>query len=353
MGGSRPDFVLRSSQGSLPVVAIFTDGWPYHASPAYNRIADDARKRQELRDGGAIVLGITARDVEHARNGTFDSPAWLNNDVIAALMSSTVTSGRRTWRPSGAARSTSCWPGSRARTSRATGCSRTGCPSCSPRAPRSSRWTRPPTWRREAALRLRAADRSPRPATRPPGPGGGAPDRSAASPGRQGTSWSGADRGSAGGRRPDRAAPRQDQAADSWREWLRISNALNLREQPTIITAVTGVTRRRGWRTTRSPDLGSDDLAGGTAARVAGRARPRHRAVRSGSSSSSSRGTRAAEPVPMPVVGYEAEDGIPIDFAWPDARIAVCLDLTPTTGVTWSRPAGACSPTTRTPSSQR
>ena len=68
MGGSRPDFVLRSSQGSLPVVAIFTDGWLYHASPAHNRIADDARKRQELRDSGVIVLGITARDVEHARS---------------------------------------------------------------------------------------------------------------------------------------------------------------------------------------------------------------------------------------------------------------------------------------------
>ena len=26
----------------------------------------------------------------------------------------------------------------------------------------------------------------------------------------------------------------KDQAADGWREWLRISNALNLREQPTI-----------------------------------------------------------------------------------------------------------------------
>jgi hypothetical protein len=29
----------------------------------------------------------------------------------------------------------------------------------------------------------------------------------------------------------------------------------------------------------------------------------------------------------VPVVGFEAEDGIPIDFAWPDVKIAVCLDL--------------------------
>jgi hypothetical protein len=35
----------------------------------------------------------------------------------------------------------------------------------------------------------------------------------------------------------------------------------------------------------------------------------------------------ATDPIPTPVVGYEAEGGIPIDFAWPDARIAVFLDL--------------------------
>ena len=35
----------------------------------------------------------------------------------------------------------------------------------------------------------------------------------------------------------------KDHAADGWREWLRISNALNLREQPTIITALTDVER--------------------------------------------------------------------------------------------------------------
>src|SRR5690348_7516222 len=91
LGGSRPDFVLRSSQGSLPVVAIFTDGWLYHASPSHNRIADDARKRQDLRDNGVIVLGITAQDVACAESGSFEAPQWLREGVIAALMSSTVT----------------------------------------------------------------------------------------------------------------------------------------------------------------------------------------------------------------------------------------------------------------------
>ena len=36
----------------------------------------------------------------------------------------------------------------------------------------------------------------------------------------------------------------KEPAADGWREWLRISNALNLREQPTIITAITDGKRR-------------------------------------------------------------------------------------------------------------
>ena len=33
----------------------------------------------------------------------------------------------------------------------------------------------------------------------------------------------------------------KDQAAGGWREWLRISNALSLRDQPTLITAITEV----------------------------------------------------------------------------------------------------------------
>ena len=44
---SKPDFLLSSNQGGLPNVAIFTDGWQYHASPAHNRIADDAQKRHK------------------------------------------------------------------------------------------------------------------------------------------------------------------------------------------------------------------------------------------------------------------------------------------------------------------
>ena len=92
MRGCRPDFVLRSSQGGLPAVAIFTDGWLYHASPAHNRIADDARKRQDLRDSGVIVLGITAQDVaRRARTEPSTRPHGCNDGVIAELMRSGAT----------------------------------------------------------------------------------------------------------------------------------------------------------------------------------------------------------------------------------------------------------------------
>ena len=114
----------------------------------------------------------------------------------------------------------------------------------------------------------------------------------------------------------------KDQAADGWREWLRISNALNLREQPTIITAVTDATCTEPWRTTRSHEtVRGYRMLLRTAARVAAPRTTAPSAGRSASSSNSSRGTRTretAQPIPVPVVGYEAEDGIPIDFAWPD-----------------------------------
>ncbi len=93
MGGVRPDFVLRSSQHNLPVVAIFTDGWKYHAVPAHNRIADDAQKRRTLRSGGAIVLAVTWRDLEQAQTRATASPSWFDPQVVAMLMQQSADFG--------------------------------------------------------------------------------------------------------------------------------------------------------------------------------------------------------------------------------------------------------------------
>lgn len=77
--GSRPDFVLETSGGRR--VAIFADGWTYHASPSHNRIADDAAKREKLRAQDYRVVAVTHDDLE----GT-SIPAWLNDAVIGLLM---------------------------------------------------------------------------------------------------------------------------------------------------------------------------------------------------------------------------------------------------------------------------
>ena len=323
MSGSRPDFVLRSSQGSLPVVVIFTDGWLYHASPAHNRIADDARKRQELRDGGVIVLGITARDVEYARAGTVEAPAWLRDDVIAALLGSGVT-----FRPHnveairrGPVGFLLSWiqspdiDGLRALANHL--------PLMF--APAGQHFTMDPTadLAREAALRLIE-------------PGRIIPAGDAASAAWW---WSA---GSVGCLTRTSAATLEvalviddrteeladkDQAADGWREWLRISNALNLREQPTVVTAVTEASVQ-GVRDHAKHAAVPDDAA----------ALPPEWQLTHDSTISSAEQIfieklaryamrEATEAIAIPVVGYEAEDGIPLDFAWPDKRIAVCLDL--------------------------
>lgn len=87
VAGSRPDFVLTCSDTTVPPVAIFTDGYAYHATATHNRLADDARKRQDLRDGGYLVLAVTEADVRDELRGAPRSvPAWWNRTTGAALV---------------------------------------------------------------------------------------------------------------------------------------------------------------------------------------------------------------------------------------------------------------------------
>ena len=323
MGSSRPDFVLRSSQGNLPVVAIFTDGWLYHASPAHNRIADDARKRQELRDSGAIVLGVTARDVEQARNAADEAPGWLRADVIANLMGSGVTFRQQnveairrgpihfllTWIQNpdveGLRALANYLPFMFATT--------------------AQHFSMAPTaaLAHEAALRLLGADRI----TPSAGVGTAAWWWSAGSVGCLiRTSGSALEVALVIDDRTEKLADKE-QAAAGWREWLRIANALNLREQPTIVTALTdasvhGVADQAKHEPVPDKDAAlpqewqlAHDSTISSAEQVFVEKLARY-AMRD-----------TAGSIAAPVVGYEAEDGIPLDFAWPDKRVAVCLEL--------------------------
>jgi hypothetical protein len=121
----------------------------------------------------------------------------------------------------------------------------------------------------------------------------------------------------------------KDQAADGWREWLRISNALNLREQPTIVTAVTGA------KVERMPDQAKHAAVPDNAAALPAEWQRAHDSTISTAEQifidklARHAAREMAESISVPVVGYEAEGGVPLDFAWPDKRIAACLDLDP------------------------
>ncbi|UXN24516.1 DEAD/DEAH box helicase [Curtobacterium flaccumfaciens] len=68
VGGTRPDFVLEASGAPVPPVAIYADGFAYHASPAHLRLADDVTKRQGLRDLGYRVIALTWDDLRRLRD---------------------------------------------------------------------------------------------------------------------------------------------------------------------------------------------------------------------------------------------------------------------------------------------
>ncbi|WP_432560415.1 DEAD/DEAH box helicase [Granulicoccus sp. GXG6511] len=87
VSGAKPDFVLECSDQSIPRVAIFPDGRQWHASHAHNRLADDAEKRANLRDAGYVVLAVTAEDVRlHQEGVTPNPPAWWDDQKAAYVV---------------------------------------------------------------------------------------------------------------------------------------------------------------------------------------------------------------------------------------------------------------------------
>ncbi|WP_143965790.1 DEAD/DEAH box helicase [Gordonia zhaorongruii] len=84
---TRPDFVLRRTDGGPRKFAIYTDGFAYHATPEHNRVADDALKRSGLRDHGWIPWAITYADVT-STNGAADAPekaSWFTKRAALAI----------------------------------------------------------------------------------------------------------------------------------------------------------------------------------------------------------------------------------------------------------------------------
>ncbi|OPC84542.1 hypothetical protein B4N89_29710 [Embleya scabrispora] len=78
---TRPDLLLRpvagdtASDGAPPLpIAVYLDGYRWHASATTNRIADDAGKRARLRANGTLVWQITWDDVMAWEHSLADGP---------------------------------------------------------------------------------------------------------------------------------------------------------------------------------------------------------------------------------------------------------------------------------------
>ncbi|MCM3882707.1 DEAD/DEAH box helicase [Frankia sp. R82] len=65
--GTRPDVHFTRLDGPPTEVAVYLDGFRYHASTEHNRLADDADKRARLRAHGLRVFQLTWWDVEEWR----------------------------------------------------------------------------------------------------------------------------------------------------------------------------------------------------------------------------------------------------------------------------------------------
>ncbi|MFL0577285.1 DEAD/DEAH box helicase [Brevibacterium luteolum] len=63
IGDTRPDYLLRCTHPHVPALAIYVDGFTYHATSGHNRVADDARKRAGLKLGGIPAIAVSVEDI--------------------------------------------------------------------------------------------------------------------------------------------------------------------------------------------------------------------------------------------------------------------------------------------------
>ncbi|GGX39342.1 DEAD/DEAH box helicase [Streptomyces chryseus] len=73
LDGTRPDILLERLDAPGPRVALYLDGYAYHATREHNRLADDALKRTRLRAEGLRVFQLTYPDVKEWRQRVKDT----------------------------------------------------------------------------------------------------------------------------------------------------------------------------------------------------------------------------------------------------------------------------------------
>jgi ATP-dependent helicase YprA (DUF1998 family) len=310
MLGCRPDFVLRGQ--AVPDVVVFTDGWAFHAGPKHPRLADDAAKRAALRSSGRIVLALTWQDIEAARttNAIVEPPPWWEPAVqgeLIAMAQGELSAASLAWALGNPVEFLLSWI----------------------QDPRPAEVTRLAGW---MPLFLAARSRSGTDLVGEDGvihidaiPGPAVTDTSCAWVWAQDsvalTATMGEDPRTAKAVLSIDDRPEQltsDGAKSAWREWLRLSNLLNLRVAPTTITtrsllaagstpaapqpsATTLIPVPAAWR-----DL-YDNATDGERQVIVEMAR--------------------AGLLPIPEQGLETAEGVIVGLAWPKQRVALDVGL--------------------------
>lgn len=89
--GTIPDYTLELEGEERATIDVYLDGYSYHAAPAADRRAEDARKREILRRDGELVWSLSWDDVEEAfrllerGSAAGSGEAWMAHDLRSAL----------------------------------------------------------------------------------------------------------------------------------------------------------------------------------------------------------------------------------------------------------------------------
>jgi hypothetical protein len=308
---TRPDFVLRSADPSVPRTAIYTDGWKYHASPSHNRLAEDAQKRENLRLLGYNVLSFTWEDLTDAgSSGDRDVP-WFMPGFVANVLTMAGDKLSRAHiglvqRP--AIEALVEWiqnPDDEGRG-------------------RLASWLPTLLFPKVALGKLVEHTALPELAL-------ASLDGTALEPGtKDGGFWT--TRGLAVGIREttpgaleisvvldDSADVLGDEHRSDWREWLHLANLLNF---ATIPVAVTTRSALVGAAPIETPVVVGHETSSAVEAALEG-AWGAALAVAIDEERSLVLGLAEAGDIPVPELGEEHGDGIPLSLAWPDHKIAV------------------------------
>ena len=309
--GSKPDFILRCNQAGIPEVAIFTDGWRFHASPGINRLADDAAKRSVLRDSNRIVLAVTWQDLEEASAGNSTPPSWFRPEDAGAIVEQAggqLNNAALEWITRGPLDFLVGWI----------------------QDPQPDAVERLANWL-PAFLMARASankvigNRSPVEVAK------ALLDGEPLLPAAAGVDWvwhsdtvvlaTKVDPGSFAMTTAlvidDRPTSLGTDHKPAWREWLRLSNLLNLRTSPTAITTYDLTSGPAGVRDTVSPVQGPSlplEWQG-----LYENATELERALIV---------ALAKNDVAIPAQGEETSEGIPLSLSWPSVNVVVDLGLT-------------------------